>query len=262
MKTMRGFFYFLAPKSLQMVTAAMKLKDACSFDPRQHTKKQRHYFVHKGPYSQTYGFTSSNVWMWEFDHKESWAPKNWCFWTMVLKTLESPLDCKEIKPVNPKGNQIWIFNGRSDAEAEVPILWPPGAKNWLNWKDPDAGKIWRQEEKGMTEEEMVGWHHQLDGHEFEQASGVSDRNGNLACCSPWGLKALHTTEQLNWTELKADFGHFGPCVFSRLTTTSEELGLFALEGIRNKWLPFDTPKPISFGEFPYLKVKDARENRN
>ena len=145
--------------------------------------------------------------MWELDYKESWALKNWCFWTVVLeKILDSPLDCKEIKPVNPKGNQIWIFNGRSDAEAEAPILWSPDAKNWVIWKDPDAEKVWRQEEKGITEEEMVEWHHRLDGHEFEQASGVSDRHGNLACCSPWGLKALDTTEwQLNWTE-----GRFWP----------------------------------------------------
>ena len=115
-----------------------------------------------------YGFSSGHVGMWESDHKESWALKNWCFWTVVLeKTLESPLDCKEITPVHPKGNQPWIFIGRTDAEAETPILWPPDAKNWLIGKDPDAGKDWRQEEKGMTEDEMVGWHHRLNGHEFE-----------------------------------------------------------------------------------------------
>ena len=135
--------------------------------PRQHTKKQKH-FANKGTSSQSYGFSSSHVWMWELDYKESWAPKNWCFWTMVMeKTLESPLDCKEIQPVHPKGNQSWIFIERTDAEAEAPILWPPDAKNWLIWKDPDAGKDWRQEEKGMTEDEMVGWHHWLNGHEFE-----------------------------------------------------------------------------------------------
>jgi len=126
-------------------------------------KKQRHYFVDKGPSSQGYGCSSSHVWMWELDHKESWAPKNWCFWTVVLdKTLESPLDCKEIQPVHPKGDQSWVFIGRTDADAEVPILWPPDVKNWLIWKDPGAGKDWRQEKKGMTEDEMVGWHHQLD----------------------------------------------------------------------------------------------------
>ena len=146
-----------APKSLQMVTAAMKLKDTCSLKksynkPRQHIKKQRYYFANKGLSSQSYGFSSSHVWMWVLDHKESWVPKNWCFWTVVLdKTLESPMNCKEIKPVNPKGNQSWIFIGRTDAEAEAPILRPPDVKNWLIGKDPDAGKDWRQEEKGMTE---------------------------------------------------------------------------------------------------------------
>ena len=134
-----------------------------SYDqPSQHSKKQRHYFTNKGLSSQSYGFYSSHVWMWELDSKESWTPKNWCFWTVVLeKTLESPLDCKEIEPVHPKGNQSWIFIGRTDAEAETPILWPPYAKNWLIWKDPDAGKDWEQEEKGMAEDEMVGWHHWL-----------------------------------------------------------------------------------------------------
>ena len=129
--------------------------------------------------------TSGHAWMWELDHKESWALKNGCFWTVVLKkTLESPLDCK-IKPVNPKGNQSWIFTGRTDAEAEAPMLWPPDMKSWLTRKDPDAGKDWRQEEKGMTENEMVGWHHQLNGHEFEQALGVGDGQESLPCYSSW-----------------------------------------------------------------------------
>ena len=120
---------------------------------------------------------------------------------MVLeKTLESPLDCKETQPINPKGNQSWIFIGRTDAETETPILWPPDVKNWPIWKDPDAGKDWRQEEKGTTEDEMVGWHHWLDGHEFEQTSGVGDGQGGLVCCSPWGRKESDTTELLNWTE--------------------------------------------------------------
>ena len=135
--------------------------------PRQHIKKQGHFFANKGPSSQSYDFSSSHVSIWGLDWKESGAPKNWCFWTVVLeKTLESPLDCKGIQPVHPKGNQSWIFIGRTDAEAETPILWPPDAKNWLIWKDPDAGKDWSQE-KRMTEVEMVGWHHWLDGHEFE-----------------------------------------------------------------------------------------------
>ena len=164
---------------------------------RQHIKKQRHYFANKGLSSQSYGFSSSHVWMWELDHKESWVLKNWCFWTVVLKTLQSPLDCKEIKPVNPKGNQSWIFIGRPDAEAEVPIIWPPDGKNWLIGKDPDAGKDWRQEEKGTAEDEMVGWHHRLDGHEFEQAPGVGDGQGGLACSNAWGRKELDMTEQLN-----------------------------------------------------------------
>ena len=166
--------------------------------PRQHFKKQRHYFADKGLYTQSYGFSSSHVWMWELDHKESWVPKNWCFWTVVLeKMLESPLNCKEIQPVNPKGNQSWIFIARSDVEDEASILWSPDVKNRLIGKDPDAGKDWRQEEKGATEDEMAGWHHRLNGHEFEQAPGVDDGQGRQACCSLWGPKESDTTEQLN-----------------------------------------------------------------
>ena len=156
----------------------------------------------KGPSRQSYGFSSSRVWMWELDYKESWVLKNRCFWTAVLeKTLESPLDCKEIQPVHPKGNKSWIFIGKTNTEAETPILWPPDVKNWLTGKNPDAGKDWRQEEKGTTEDKMVGWHHQLDGHELEQALGVGDGQGSLVCCSPWGHKESDMTEQLNWTEL-------------------------------------------------------------
>ena len=132
----------------------------------QHIKKQTHYFANIGPSSQTYGFSSGHVWMWKLDYKESWVPKNWCFWTVVLeKTLESPLDCKEIQPVHPKRDQSWMFIGRTDAEAETLILWPPHVKSWLIGKDSDAGKDWRQE-KGMTEDEMVGWNHGLNGHVF------------------------------------------------------------------------------------------------
>ena len=132
-----------------------------------------------------------------------WVPKNWCFWTVVLeKPLESPLDFKEIQPVHPKRNQSWIFIGRTDAEAETPILWPPDEKNWCIGKDPDAGNDWGWEEKGMIEDEMVGWHHQLDEHEFEQALGVGNGQGGLGCCSPWGCKESDTAEQLNWTELR------------------------------------------------------------
>ena len=138
---------FGAPKSLQMMTAAMKLKDENtpwekSYDqPRQHIKKQRHYFANKHQSNQGYGFSSGHVWIWELDYKERWAPKNWCFWTVVLeKTLENPLDCKEIQPVHPKGDQSWVFIGRTDVEAETPILWTLDANSWLIWKDPDAGK--------------------------------------------------------------------------------------------------------------------------
>ena len=135
---------------------------------RQHIEKLRYYLANKGPSSKSYGFSSGHVWMWELDCEESWAPKNWCFWTVVLqKTVESPLDCKEIQPVYPKGDQSQVFIGRTDAEAETPILWPPDVKNQLIWKDPDARKDWRWEEKGMTEDEMVGWHHRLHGLEFE-----------------------------------------------------------------------------------------------
>ena len=132
---------------------------------KQHIEKQTHSFANRGPSSQSYGFSSSHVRMWELDQKESWASKNWCFWTIVLeKTIVSPLDYKEIEPVRPKGNQSWIFTGRTDVE--IPILEPPDVKNWLIWKDPDSGKDWRQQVKGTTENEMVGWHHWLEGHEF------------------------------------------------------------------------------------------------
>ena len=150
--------------------------------------KSRLYFANKYPSSQSYCFSSSHVWMWELYHKESWVPKNWCFWTVVLeKTLESALDSKKIKPVHLKENQSWIFIGRTDAEAETPILRPPDAKSWLIWKDPDAGQDWRQEEKGTTEDVMVGWHHWFDRHEFEQALWVGD-----------GVTKSDTTEWLNW----------------------------------------------------------------
>ena len=170
-----------------------------SYDkPRVHLKKQGHYFANKGPYSQSYSFSSSHEWMWELDCKERWALKNWCFWTVVLeKTLESPLDSKEMKPVNPKGNQPWTFTGRTDTEAEASIIWPPEVKSQLIGKDPDAGKDWRQEEKGTTEDEMIGWHHWLSGHEFEQIQGDSEGQGSLVCCSPWGRKDW--TRLSNWT---------------------------------------------------------------
>ena len=148
-------------------------------------------------------FSSSHVWMWELDHKKSWVPKNWCFWTVMLeKTLEIPLDCKEVQPVHPEGDQSWGFFGRNDAKAETPVLWPPHVKSWLIGKDPDVGKGWRQEEKGTTEDEIVGQPHRLNGHGFEQALEVGDGQGSLACCSPQGHKESDTTELLNWTELE------------------------------------------------------------
>ena len=201
-------FIFLVSKITADVGCSHEIKRAVTpwkegYDQsRQPIKKQRHYFASKSPSCQSYGFSSSHVWMWELDYKESWAPKNWCFWTVVLeKTLESPLCYREIQPVHPKGNQSWIFIGRTDVEAETPILWPPGVKNWLIWKDHDAGKDWRQEEKGTTEDEMVGWHHGCSEHEFEWTPGVGDGQRNLACCNVYSHKESETTERSNWTEL-------------------------------------------------------------
>ena len=155
--------WWLKPWNLKTLAPWKKIND----QPRQHIKKQRHYFANKALSSQSFGFSSSYIWMWELDFKENLVQKNWCFWTVVLeKTLESPFNSKEIQPVHPNGNQSWIFIGRTDVEAESLILWPPDAKSWLIGRDPDAGKDWRQEEKWMTEDEMVGWHHWLSGHEF------------------------------------------------------------------------------------------------
>ena len=168
--------------------------------PRQHITKQRHYFANKGPSSQSYGFSSSHVWMWELDYKENWEPENWCFWTVLLeKTLESPLDCKENQPVHLKGNPSWIFIGRTDAEAETPILWPPDVKNCLVGKDPDDGKDWRWEEKGMTEDEMVEWHPLCDVHEFECWWWT----GKPEVLQSIGLQRVaHAwVTELNWTEV-------------------------------------------------------------
>ena len=142
--------------------------------------------------------------MWELDYKESWALKNWCSLTVVLeKTLGSPLDCKEIQTVHPKGDQSWLFIGRTDDEAETPILWPPDGESWLIWKDPDAGKDWGQEEKETIEDEVVGWHHRLNGHGFGWTPGVGDGQGGLACCDSWGRRESDKTEWLNWTELSS-----------------------------------------------------------
>ena len=147
--------------------------------------------------------SSGHVWMWELDCVESWVPKNWCLWTVVLeKTLESPLDCKEIQPVHSEGDQPWDFFGRNDAKAETWVLWPPHAKSWLIGKDSDAGRNWGQKEKGTTEDEMAGWHHQLDDRKFEWTPGDDEGQGGPVCCDSWGHKESDMTEQLNWTELK------------------------------------------------------------
>ena len=185
----------------------MKLKDGYSLEesydqPRYHIQKQRHYFANKGSSSQGYGFSCGHVWMWELDCEEGWALKNWCFWTVVLEnTLDSPLDWEEIQPVHSEGDQPWDFFGRNDAKAETPVGWPPHEKSWLIGKDSDAGRDWGQEEKGMTEDEMAGWHQWLEGHESGWTPGVGDGQGGLACCDSWGRKESDTTERLNWTEL-------------------------------------------------------------
>ena len=193
-----------APKSLQMVTSAMKLwhvflgrKALTNLDSILKSRD----FANKGSSSQSCGFSSSHIWMWKLDQKESWVPRNWCFWTMVLeKTLESPLNCKDIKLVNPKGNQSWIFIGRTDAEGEIPILWPADSNNWLIWRDPDAGKDWRQVKKGMTEDKMFGWHHQLMAMSLNKFwKLVIDRE-------VWQAAVLEVTKRQtllsNWTEMR------------------------------------------------------------
>ena len=163
----------------------------------------------KCPSSQGYGFSCGHVWLWELDCEEGWVPKNWCFWTVVLeKTLESPLDGKEIQPVHSEGDQPWDFFGGNDAKAETPVLWAPHAKSWLIGKDSDAGRDWGQEKKGTTEDKMAGWHHWLDGRESECTPGVGDGWGGLACCDSWDRQESDTTEQLNWTELKIQINTF------------------------------------------------------
>ena len=186
---------------------------------RQHIKKQRHYFSNKGPSGQSYGFSSSHVWMWELDYKKGWAPKNWCFWTVVLeKTLESPLDCKEIQPVHPEGNQSWIFFGRADVEAETPIFWPPDAKNWLIWKDPDAGTDWGQEEKGMAD----GWMASLTQWTWVWVNSGSwwwtGRPGLLQSMGSPRVRHIWATD-LNWNEEHRLWGllSFCCCLVTKLS---------------------------------------------
>ena len=187
--------WWLQPRNEKMLTLWMKSYG----QPRQHIKKQRHYFANKSPSSQGYGFSSGHVWVWELDYKESRAPKNWCFWTVVLeKTLESPLDCKEIQPINPKGDQSWVFIGRTDVEAETPIHWPPDAKSWL------IGIDWRWEEKGTTEDEMAGWHHGLmDLGLWGLWELVMDREAWRAVVHgvPRNLTQLSNSTDLNWQGL-------------------------------------------------------------
>ena len=173
------------------------------------SKKQRHYFADKGLYIKACMYGLSHVWMWEFDHKEGWVPKNWCFPTVVLeKALESPLNCKEIKSANPKRNQPWIFTGRTGAETEAPILWPPDAKGQLIGKDPDTGKDWGQEKKWAAEDEMLGWHRQLSGHKSEQIPGGSEGQGSLVCSSSWSRRV----ERNFVTKQQAQDSWFPHCV--------------------------------------------------
>ena len=193
-------FFFFFPKWWLASSFPCRLFLICRLIPLPYEppKKQRHHFIDKGPYSHSYGFSSSHVWMWELEHKEGWTPKNWCFQTVLLqKTLESPLDCKEIKPVHPKGNESWIHIGRTDSGYEVPIVCSPVAKSWLIEKDPGAGKDWGQEEKRETEDKVIGWHHLLNGPKCEQTLGDSEGQGGLACCGPWSFKESDTDEWLN-----------------------------------------------------------------
>ena len=195
-------FFWGAPKSLQMVIAAMKLKDAYSLEGKLTNLSLKGRDITLPTKVRLVKAMVFPVVMYGCEScEESWVLKNWCFWTVVLeKTLESPSNCKEIQWVHPKGYQSLIFTGRTDADAEAPILWPPDAKDWFIGKDPDARQNWREEEQRMTEDEMARWHHWLNGHEFEQTLGGGDGQGSLACFSPWGRKESDTTVWLNWTE--------------------------------------------------------------
>ena len=195
----------------------------------------------------------------ELDYKEGWALKNWCFWTVVLvKTLESPLDCKEIQPVHTKGDQSWVFIRRTDAEAETPILWSPDVKNWLIWKDLDAEKDWRQEENGMTEDETVGWHHWLNGHEFGWTPGVGVGQRGLACCSSWGCKESDMPEWLNWTELNKCRCNEDSCWYTADSSFASQSFLdffkkiFSIQGCLNPRIWIQT-----YGYLRYLRANSA-----
>ena len=218
--------------------------------------------VHKGLSSQGYDFSSSHVWMWELDYKERWVPKNCCFCTVVLqKTLESPLDCKEIQPVPPKGDQSWLFTGRTDVVAETPILWPPDVQSWFIWKDPDAGKDWGQEEKGTTEDEIVAYHHWLNGHEFGWTLGVGDGQGGLVCCGSWGHNGSDTTEQLNWTELTSEsqnLANLWYCLF--VEAISLHMAVYYLWLVNDKWETLRVRKNMT-PIWKTLKAENSQEVR-
>ena len=226
--------FFWAPKSLQMVTAAMKLKRLLlgrkvMINPDSILKKSRDITLPTKIHLQGSGFSSDHVWMWEFDCEEGRVPKKWCFWTVVLeKTLESPLDCKEIQPVHSEGDLPWDFFGRNNAKAETPVLWPPQAKSWLIGKDSDAGGDWGQEEKETTVDEMAGWHHWLDGRESEWTPGDGDGQGGLACCDSWGCKELDTSWWLHWTELNA--------LVIQVIKTKKVWEIFKQEETKSTWL--------------------------
>ena len=191
------------PLSMVISITRLPFKETANLCPGQQFMKASISSYSFWALLSTFGFSCGHGWMWELDCEEGWAPKNWCFWTVVLeKTLESPLDCKENQPAHSKGDQSWVFFGKNDAKGETPVLGPPDAKSWLIGKHPDAGRDWGQEEKGTTEDEMAGWHHWLDGYEFEWTPGVGDGQGGLACCDSWGHKESDTTERLNWTVLK------------------------------------------------------------
>ena len=199
---------------------------------RQHIQKQRHYFATKVRLVKVMVFPVVMYGCERWIIKKSWVQKNWCFWTVVLeKTPESPLGCKEIQPVHPKGDQPWVFFGRTDAKAETPVLWPPHAKSWLIGKDSDAGRDWGQEEKGKTEDEMAGWHHRLDGREFEWTLGVGDGQGGLACCDSWGCKESDMTERLNWTEYFSVWMYYSLFIYS---STEGHIDCFQVLAIMNK----------------------------
>ena len=231
-------------------------KKSCD-QPTQHIKKQRHYLANKGPSSQSYGFSSSHVLMWELDYKESWAPKNGCFWTVVLeKTLESPLDCREIQPIHPKGDQSSVFIGRIDAAAETTIVWRPDVKNWLIGNDPDVGKIeGRRRRQRMREDEMFGWHHQLDGHEFEQPPGVGDGQRSLVCCSPWGFRRV----RYDWVTEMTDASNFLPSPIPKILITcpwSQWMLLKECRHFRDMLRKTQFTSKIGRPQFPHPSVPD------